>query len=294
MEEEISRCFKCGTCTQCDLCFLICPDLSIWKAGKDGYTSGKIIARDAGFVFRTCPGQVIEMKGRPMKQLLSGNYAVAEAVRLARVQFVAAYPITPQTPIYEKLSEMENQGTLTGDDDADRIGAFGHGGLHLGLPDRCAHLHGHGLQGIGPDARDAPFRLRKPGAGRDGQCEPRAGRPLGLRERPVGQPFPEGHGWMQFYCEDGQEALDTVIQAYKIAEAVFLPVMVCIDGFFTSHFIEPLELPDQASVDAFLPRVNIPNGLTSITRPTFPTWSALLSLCNTGKRVLKIWKSQSP
>ena len=49
-----------------------------------------------------------------MKQLLAGNYAVAEAVRLARVQFVAAYPITPQTPIYERLSDMENQGQLPG------------------------------------------------------------------------------------------------------------------------------------------------------------------------------------
>ncbi len=45
-----------------------------------------------------------------MRQLLAGNYAVAEAVRLARVQLVAAYPITPQTPIYEKLSDMENEG----------------------------------------------------------------------------------------------------------------------------------------------------------------------------------------
>ena len=49
-----------------------------------------------------------------MRQLLSGNYAVAEAVRLARVQFVAAYPITPQNPIYEKLSDMENEGKLPG------------------------------------------------------------------------------------------------------------------------------------------------------------------------------------
>ncbi len=49
-----------------------------------------------------------------MKTLLQGNYAVAEAVRLAKVQLVAAYPITPQTPIYEKLSDMENDGTLPG------------------------------------------------------------------------------------------------------------------------------------------------------------------------------------
>jgi pyruvate/2-oxoacid:ferredoxin oxidoreductase alpha subunit len=65
-------------------------------------------------------------------------------------------------------------------------------------------------------------------------------------------------GWMQFYCEDAQEALDTVIQAYSIAEQALLPVMVVIDGFFTSHFIEPVDVPDQASVDAFLPPFSVP------------------------------------
>ena len=65
-------------------------------------------------------------------------------------------------------------------------------------------------------------------------------------------------GWMQFYCEDAQEAVDTVIQAYKIAEQTLFPVMLCIDGFFTSHFLEPIELPTQEEVDAFLPAFSIP------------------------------------
>ena len=49
-----------------------------------------------------------------MRELLSGNYAIAEAVRMAKAQLIPAYPITPQTPIYERLSEMESQGTLPG------------------------------------------------------------------------------------------------------------------------------------------------------------------------------------
>ena len=53
-------------------------------------------------------------------------------------------------------------------------------------------------------------------------------------------------GWMQFYCEDNQEAFDTIIQAYRISEATLLPSMVIIDAFFNSHFIEPMDLPDQA------------------------------------------------
>jgi pyruvate/2-oxoacid:ferredoxin oxidoreductase alpha subunit len=75
-------------------------------------------------------------------------------------------------------------------------------------------------------------------------------------------------GWMQFYCEDAQEAIDTVLQAYKIAEQVFFPVMVCIDGFFTSHFLEPIELPTQEEVDKFLPPPNIPNRF-NVKNPAF-------------------------
>ena len=194
-----------------------------------------------------------------MKQLMSGNYAVAEAVRLARVQFVAAYPITPQTPIYEKLSEMENQGTLTGmmmrtESEHSAMAACISASLtgvrtftataSQGLALMHEMLHFASGNRVPVVMVNVNRVLAVPWAFGSDQSD-------SLSQRDT--------GWMQFYCEDGQEALDTVIQAYKIAESVFLPVMVCIDGFFTSHFIEPLELPDQASVDAFLPRVSIPN-----------------------------------
>lgn len=60
-------------------------------------------------------------------------------------------------------------------------------------------------------------------------------------------------GWMQYYCESGQEALDTVIQAYKVAETVLLPAMVVIDAFVLSHTSEVVDIPDQALVDRYLP-----------------------------------------
>jgi pyruvate/2-oxoacid:ferredoxin oxidoreductase alpha subunit len=60
-------------------------------------------------------------------------------------------------------------------------------------------------------------------------------------------------GWLQLYCADGQEALDTTILAYRLAELVNLPVMVVLDAFFLSHTFEPVDVPDQAAVDAFLP-----------------------------------------
>ncbi len=63
MEVEMARCFKCGTCTGCDLCFLICPDLSILRAGKTGYTVKREYCKGCGMCATTCPGQVIEMEG---------------------------------------------------------------------------------------------------------------------------------------------------------------------------------------------------------------------------------------
>jgi len=61
-------------------------------------------------------------------------------------------------------------------------------------------------------------------------------------------------GWMQFYCESNQEVLDTIIQAFRISEQVLLPSMVVLDAFFLSHTSEPVDIPEAAQVDAYLPR----------------------------------------
>ena len=65
-------------------------------------------------------------------------------------------------------------------------------------------------------------------------------------------------GWMQIYCENNQEALDSVIQAFRVAEKVLLPCMVVIEAHFISHFMEPVEVPDQELVNRFVPPVDIP------------------------------------
>jgi len=193
-----------------------------------------------------------------MKTLLQGNYAVAEAVRLARVQFVAAYPITPQTPIYEKLSDMENGGTLPGvmmrtESEHSAMAA-------------CIAASLTGVRTFTATASQGLALMHEMLHFASGNRVPIV---MCNVNRVVAVPWAFGSdqsdslsqrdtGWLQFYCEDAQEALDTVIQAYKIAEQVLLPVMVAIDGFFTSHFIEPIEIPDQAAVDAYLPAFNIP------------------------------------
>jgi pyruvate/2-oxoacid:ferredoxin oxidoreductase alpha subunit len=192
-----------------------------------------------------------------MKRLLAGNYAVAEAVRLAKVQFVAAYPITPQTPIYEKLSEMENEGQLKGimmrvESEHSAMAACISASLtgvrtftataSQGIALMHEMLHFASGNRVPVVMVNVNRVLSVPWAFGSDQSD-------SLSQRDT--------GWLQFYCEDAQEAFDTVIQAYKIAEQALLPVMVVIDGFFTSHFIEPVEIPDQTLIDAFLPDVAI-------------------------------------
>lgn len=60
-------------------------------------------------------------------------------------------------------------------------------------------------------------------------------------------------GWIQLYCADNQEAVDTTIQAFRIAQNAELPVMVCVDGYVLTHTLEPIDLPSQEQVDQFVP-----------------------------------------
>ena len=78
----------------------------------------------------------------------------------------------------------------------------------------------------------------------------------------------EEHGAKVVDAQNGQEALDTVIQAYRIAEQVYLPAMICLDAFFVSHFVEPLDIPEQEQVDAFLPPLDLPHRF-DVDKPGF-------------------------
>jgi len=74
-------------------------------------------------------------------------------------------------------------------------------------------------------------------------------------------------GWIQLYTETVQETVDTLIQAYKIAERVLLPVMVCMDGFILTHVIEPVDMPNQKDVDEFLPKYEPTHAILDTERP---------------------------
>ncbi|MBL7211852.1 MAG: pyruvate ferredoxin oxidoreductase [Desulfobacteraceae bacterium] len=193
-----------------------------------------------------------------MKKFISGNHAVAEAVRLCRTQIVAAYPITPQTPIYEKLSELEAGGELGGimmrmESEHSAMAACLSASLTGVRTFTATSSQGlalmHEMLHFASGARSSVVManvnrtLAAPWAFWSDQTD-------SLSQRDT--------GWIQIYCEDNQEALDSVIQAFRIAEKVLLPCMVVLEAHYISHFMEPVDVPDQTLVDRFVPPVDIP------------------------------------
>ena len=191
-----------------------------------------------------------------MKQVLEGNSAVAEAVRLARVQVISAYPITPQSHIVEVLSDY----CATGKMDARY--------LRVESEHSClASLVGAACGGVRTFTATSSAGL----AYMHEMLHWTAGSrlPIVMAEvnRALGAPWniwsdqtdslsQRDTGWIQLYCEDGQEVFDTTLQAFRLAEWVNLPVMVVMEGFLLSHTYEPVDIPEQEEVDRFLPPYN--------------------------------------
>jgi pyruvate/2-oxoacid:ferredoxin oxidoreductase alpha subunit len=188
-----------------------------------------------------------------MEKVISGNTAIAYGAKLARAQVVAAYPITPQTTIIEKLASFTADGDLDAvfikvesehSAMAASIGASATGaraftassGQGLLLMHEMLHWAAGGRH---PIVMGAVNRGIAPGW----SVWTEQSDTLAQRDT----------GWLQFYCEGNQEALDTVIQAFKVAETVSLPAMVVIDAFVLSHTSEVVDIPEQALVDRFLP-----------------------------------------
>ena len=185
-------------------------------------------------------------------EVMVGNKATATGVKLARVKVASAFPVTPQTTITEYLSEMVANGELDAEfvnvegelssqvvvQAASRVGArtfvctSGPGQLYMHhpmhqtsdnrLPVVMAVVH-RGNKGMQPDHTDLMSQMWT--------------------------------GWLQLYCEHNQELLDTCLMAYKIAEdkRVRLPLAFGYDGYVLSYTAEPVEIPAQEAVDAWLP-----------------------------------------
>lgn len=210
-----------------------------------------------------------------MKKVMVGNHAVAWGVRLARVEVISAYPITPQTQVVEKLSEMCADGTLTArfikvesehSAMAAVIGASATGVRAFTASSSHGLLYMHEM-------------LHWAGGGRLPIVMADINRAIGpgwniwtdqndsLSQRDT--------GWVQLYCETNQEVVDTTIMAFKLAEQLNVPVMLMLDGFYLSHTAEPVDVPDQELVDRFLPRrvapykldVDSPHAFGALVRP---------------------------
>lgn len=194
------------------------------------------------------------MSGAPRsgRVVITANDAVASAVALARTQLIACYPITPQTLIVERLAEL-----YAGRDDVEfanlesEHSMFGYAiaGARTGVRAFTAtssqgllyaheQLHRASRERVPLVAVNVNRSILAPWS-----LEPDFSDSLSQRDT----------GWVQLYCSTAQEVLDTVLLAFRLAERVLLPVLVCFEGFLLSHTSEVVDVPTQDEVDRVLP-----------------------------------------
>lgn len=205
----------------------------------------------------------------------SGNVAAAYGVKLAGASVIAAYPITPQTPLTEKLSELVDAGEM----DAQYIPVESeHSALAV-----CIAASSAGSRTFTATSANGLLYMSE-------QLHWAAGARLPIVmcvvNRGIGAPWTVWNdhqdavsqrdaGWIQLYACDHQEIIDTVLKAFRLAETVSVPVMVCYDGYILSHTYMPFEMPDEAQVKRFLPPFTpeysldpgCPRNLNTVTLP---------------------------
>ena len=190
-----------------------------------------------------------------MKRFLSGDEAFAEGVRLARPQVISAYPITPQTVVVERLSEMVEEGQLA----AEYVHVESeHSALSCAIGASATGARtftATSSQGLLYMAECLTYAA----GGRFPIVMMNANRATALPWNIYGDQRDSlallDHGWVQAYAQDNQEALDLALMAYAVAEdpEVRTPFMVNLDGFALTHTYESVDIPTQEQADAFLP-----------------------------------------
>jgi pyruvate ferredoxin oxidoreductase alpha subunit len=231
------------------------------------------------------------------------SVAISETVKLANADVIAAYPITPQTHIVEHLSDLVANGEL----DAEFVPVESeHSAMSACLGSAAAGgrtftaTAGQGLE-LMHEVVFVASSMRLPIV-------------MTVANRALSGPLSvwgdhsdvmavRDSGWIQIFVENGQEAIDNVLCAFRIAEDknVLLPVMVHLDGFHLSHMVEPLTLPDQKDVDEFLPPIKFPLPLDPkkpVTMGDFgppviyteAKWAQEMALEKSKQPILKVWK----
>ncbi|HWI82193.1 pyruvate ferredoxin oxidoreductase [Ramlibacter sp.] len=189
-----------------------------------------------------------------MLKQIEGSQAVAEAVALARPEVICAYPISPQTHIVEGLGELVKDGSLQPCEFINVESEFAAMSVAIGSSAAGARTYtATASQGL-LYMVEAVYNASGLGLPIVMTVANRAiGAPINIWNDHSDSMSQRDCGWIQLFAESNQEALDLHIQAFKLAEELSMPVMVCMDGFILTHAYERVNLPSQADVDAFLP-----------------------------------------
>ncbi len=189
-----------------------------------------------------------------MPRQLEGSRAVAEAVALCRPEVICAYPISPQTHIVENLSQLVKAGELAPCEFVNVESEFAAMSASIGASATGARAYtATASQGLLYMA-EALYNASGLGLPIVMTVANRAiGAPINIWNDHSDSMSQRDSGWIQLYAETNQEALDLHIQAFRLAEELSTPVMVCMDGFILTHAVERVEMPTQKQVDAFLP-----------------------------------------
>ena len=189
-----------------------------------------------------------------MLKQTEGSHAVAEAVALCRPEVICAYPISPQTHIVEGLGEMVKAGDLAPCEFINVESEFAAMSVAIGASAAGARAYtATASQGLLFMA-EAVFNAAGMGLPIVMTVANRAiGAPINIWNDHTDSMSQRDCGWIQLFAETNQEALDLHIQAFRLAEELSVPVMVCMDGFILTHAYERVDMPTQEQVDAYLP-----------------------------------------
>jgi pyruvate ferredoxin oxidoreductase alpha subunit len=188
-----------------------------------------------------------------MKNVMEGSIAVAEAVKLCAPEVIPVYPITPQTHIPEELSRMVADGEF--DSEIIRVESE-----HSAMA-ACIGAQATGVRSYTATASQGLALMHEMLFVASGMRMPvvmtvvnrSLSSPLSIWNDQQDSFAERDSGWIQLYIENGQEAYDTHIQAFRIAQETRTPVMVCLDGYVVSHVYEPVEVLTRSDVKKFLP-----------------------------------------
>lgn len=188
-----------------------------------------------------------------MRKVLMGNHAISWGATLARTQVIAAYPITPQTQVVELLSEICADGTLNAKFvkvESEHSAMAACIGASIAGARAFTATSGQGLA-LMHEMLHWAVGARTPVV--MANINRAMGPPWAIWTEQNDSLSQRDTGWIQIYCQNNQEVLDSVIQAFKVSEKTLLPTMVNLDAFVLSHTMEVVDIPDQDQVDAFLP-----------------------------------------